>query len=240
MTADIDRLILIELVSVFSTAINSRPGFEGSDTWQLVFGISLTYVLTYALGKIYISCSESLSNKYSFSRLFPLISTATCLIIFVVKSSLALSLGLVGALSIVRFRTAIKDPEELIFLFVSIGLGLASGAGQYLAALVGFIMISLGSYVLKLRKSKSSSNNLFRINVDCFDSAKIMPLVEIFKKHTQRVDIGHLLTSNKIKSECSINFSISIRDIQKLVNLKEELNSTFPDAKFNFIELKSI
>ena len=52
------------------------------------------------------------------------------IIITIVKSSLALSLGLVGALSIVRFRTAIKDPEELSFLFISIAIGLGMGANQ--------------------------------------------------------------------------------------------------------------
>lgn len=51
------------------------------------------------------------------------------LVIFVVKSSLALSLGLVGALSIVRFRTPIKGPEELVYLFLSIAIGLGFGAG---------------------------------------------------------------------------------------------------------------
>ena len=49
---------------------------------------TLSYFLNYALGKVYLRCSDSLSNKYAFSRLFPIISAATCLIIFVVKSSL--------------------------------------------------------------------------------------------------------------------------------------------------------
>ena len=153
-----------------------------SDIWQLVVGIFLTYILSYLLGKVYLKCSDSLSNRYAFSRLFPLISSATCLIIFVVKSSLALSLGLVGALSIVRFRTAIKDPEELIFLFVSIALGLAAGAGQYVAAIVGFVMISSGSYFLKIRRNKSTSNNMFRVTIESFDFSEITSLIEILKK----------------------------------------------------------
>ena len=72
----------------------------------------------------------------------------TMIIITVVKSSLALSLGLVGALSIVRFRTPIKEPEELAFLFFSIGLGIGLGDNQrmltLLALLVGLILIGLG------------------------------------------------------------------------------------------------
>ena len=115
------------MLATLPPQVNLAAQASSSDIWQLVVGITLAYSLSYILGKVYVKYSDSLSNRYAFSRLFPLISSATCLIIFVVKSSLALSLGLVGALSIVRFRTAIKDPEELIFLFVSIAFGLAAG-----------------------------------------------------------------------------------------------------------------
>ncbi|MCB0333061.1 MAG: DUF4956 domain-containing protein, partial [Bdellovibrionales bacterium] len=72
---------------------------------------------------------------------FVMLATTTMLIISIVKSSLALSLGLVGALSIVRFRSAIKEPEELTFLFLCIALGLGFGAGQRLVTGLGFFLI---------------------------------------------------------------------------------------------------
>ena len=71
---------------------------------------------------------EELSNRKIFSKNFFIITTTTMLIITVVKSSLALSLGLVGALSIIRFRAAIKEPEELGYLFLTISIGLGCGA----------------------------------------------------------------------------------------------------------------
>ena len=64
---------------------------------------------------------SSLSNRREFSRTFPMILMTTILIISIVKSSWQLGLGLVGALSIVRFRTPIKEPEELAYLFLAIG-----------------------------------------------------------------------------------------------------------------------
>jgi uncharacterized membrane protein YhiD involved in acid resistance len=75
------------------------------------------------------------ASSNSISRIFPLLTMVTIAVIAVVKSSLALSLGLVGALSIVRFRAAIKDPEELVYLFLCIGIGLALGAQQVWLAL---------------------------------------------------------------------------------------------------------
>ena len=77
------------------------------------------------------------------------------LIITIVKSSLALSLGLVGALSIIRFRAAIKEPEELAYLFISISIGLGFGANQAIITTLAFIIIIL--VIILLKKSNDHS-----------------------------------------------------------------------------------
>ena len=106
---------------------------------------------------LYMRFSRSQSNPEGFSAGFVPLTVATVLVISVVKSSLALSLGLVGALSIVRFRAAIKDPEELIYLFFCIALGLALGADQMLAAFVGllaftFFVVALHHTRIRIRR----------------------------------------------------------------------------------------
>src|SRR5436190_937372 len=90
---------------------------------QVVINLCITAVLSFILAKVYERYGHSLSNRKMFARMFTVISMATMLIITIVKSSLALSLGLVGALSIVRFRTAIKEPEELTYLLINIAIG---------------------------------------------------------------------------------------------------------------------
>ena len=75
-------------------------------------------ILSFFVQLFYIKYSSSLSNKKEFSKNFVILGLTTCIVITIVKSSLALSLGLVGALSIVRFRAAIKEPEELVYLFL--------------------------------------------------------------------------------------------------------------------------
>ena len=102
---------------------------------SFIISIFIGYVLSFFLGKIFIKEGKTISNKRSLSRIFPLLTITTTIVIAVVKSSLALSLGLVGALSIVRFRTPIKEPEELTYLFLSIAIGLACGANQFSLAL---------------------------------------------------------------------------------------------------------
>ena len=92
---------------------------------------------------LYRQCNASVSDADSVARIFPLLTMVTIGVIAVVKSSLALSLGLVGALSIVRFRAAIKDPEELVYLFLCIGVGLALGAEQPLLAIAIVVVVTL-------------------------------------------------------------------------------------------------
>ena len=87
-------------------------------------------ILSFFVQLFYINFSSTLSNRVHFSKNFVVLGVTTCIIIMIVKNSLALSLGLVGALSIVRFRAAIKEPEELVYLFLIITSGLGCGSGQ--------------------------------------------------------------------------------------------------------------
>ena len=89
---------------------------------SMILALFLAALLSYILGKLYIKYGSCLSNRAKFAGNFMILTTTTTLIISVVKSSLALSLGLVGALSIIRFRAAIKEPEELAFLFLTVSV----------------------------------------------------------------------------------------------------------------------
>ena len=97
---------------------------------NLAINLLLAIFLSGLVAWFYANYGKSLSNRTKFAQILPILALITVLIISIVKSSLTLSLGLVGALSIVRFRTAIKEPEELIYLFMTIAIGLGLGADQ--------------------------------------------------------------------------------------------------------------
>jgi hypothetical protein len=115
------------------TTLSSLPGF--------LVHLAIAALLAFLLGRAYMRFAASPSNRRAFAGNFVLLAVTTALIISIVKSSLALSLGLVGALSIVRFRAAIKEPEELVFLFIAIGIGLGLGAGQVVVTVVAVLLI---------------------------------------------------------------------------------------------------
>ena len=100
------------------------------DIVALVINFSLCICMSFLVRAFYIKYSVSLTGKHHIGVVLPILAAIIFLVIMVVKSSLALSLGLVGALSVVRFRTPVKEPEELVYLFLVIAIGLGYGAGH--------------------------------------------------------------------------------------------------------------
>ena len=102
---------------------------------SIIYSMVLAAACGEIIARFYRKYATTLGNRVAFSETFWLLAAVTATVIMIVKFSLALSLGLVGALSIVRFRAAIKEPEELVYLFLIIAIGLAAGAGQLLGCL---------------------------------------------------------------------------------------------------------
>lgn len=113
------------------------------ELYPLLKGFGIEVVLTALIFLHYRRFGSALTGKQSFGPVLPLVGLTTFLVITVVKSSFALSLGLVGALSIVRFRTPVKDPEELgyIFLTIASGIGMAAGQARLTALIVVLILL---------------------------------------------------------------------------------------------------
>ena len=127
--------------------------------------IFLSIFLSFLVQQFYIKFSTTLSNKKEFSKNFLILGATTTIIITIVKSSLALSLGLVGALSIVRFRAAIKEPEELVYLFLIISIGLGCGAGQLFTVTLGIVIILSLIFIVSKIKSKNNIKNLDKLSL---------------------------------------------------------------------------
>ena len=104
----------------------------GSSASEFIIGLLITILLSILIKKIYLRFSNSVSNKSIIADIFPLFSVSIFLIVITIKSSIVLSLGLVGALSIIRFRTAIKEAEQIVYFLILTGISIAVAAGSYL------------------------------------------------------------------------------------------------------------
>jgi len=104
----------------------------------------------------------------------------TTFVILAVTSNIIISLGMVGALSIVRFRTAIKDPMDLVFLFWAIGAGIVLGAGLVLLAALGSLIIGA---MLVAFVSRSATETPYMVVVNCDDEAAEARALDVMKKN---------------------------------------------------------
>ena len=207
---------------------------------SFVYSIFLSYILGYLLSILYVNNARTLSNHQSLSRIFPILTVTVTIVIAVVKSSLALSLGLVGALSIVRFRTPIKEPEELTYLFLAIAIGLASGADQYLSAIIGFILISLGVILNNRLRRKVLNKNAFKLSIRGIDVNDISTLISIASRSAHRIDFNSLIIEEKkIQGNTSITLSILLNSFNETKPMVESLNNAFPDASIAILDIKN-
>ena len=145
------------LKSLENFILNSAPDISYSN---FVIAILVSALLAFIVKLAYIRISRTLNDREYFSDIFVPLAIITTLVITVIKFSLALSLGLVGALSIVRFRAAIKEPEELVYLFFIIGIGLDNGANQFLVSIICTFFIILILFIKKYYDDKKNDQNL--------------------------------------------------------------------------------
>lgn len=126
-------------------------GFTNTDipTIQIVLTLGITFVIAMYIYFIYRFVSRTSLYDKGFHISMAIISVITAGIIVAMQSSIVISLGMVGALSIVRFRTAIKNPMDLLFLFWSIGTGIICGAGLFEIAFVVSLMVTIGIFILE-------------------------------------------------------------------------------------------
>ena len=205
----------------------------------LVFvgNLLIAFLLSHILSLVYVKYSNSLSNKKIFSNNFYLITLTTTLIITVVKSSLALSLGLVGALSIVRFRAAIKEPEEIAYLFLCIAIGLGLGANYTLVTVTGFFIILALTIVINLFSKKSFDNEEMFCTISLNKKFVLEELLSVLKKHSNYL----FLRDFDITSEFSqVGLIINFKNSNNILSLTEELNHTYPGVNIKFLNKQAL
>jgi hypothetical protein len=202
---------------------------------MFIINLISTAILALVLRVVYMRYGNSLSNRDQFSKNFFLIAMTTMLIISIVKSSLALSLGLVGALSIIRFRAAIKEPEELAYLFIAISLGLGFGADQGLITFIALIIIisilvilsSIDTDVIK------SSNLLVTISSQNPENLKADLIINILSDHCSFIELKRL---DEGKNFIEMSLLIEAASFPRIMDAKNEILAIEEDTKITFLD----
>ena len=205
--------------------------------FEFIVNFLLTFICSWILSKVYKTYGTSISDRSLFSKNFIFISLTTMLIITIIKSSLALSLGLVGALSIIRFRTAIKEPEELMFLFISIALGLGFGANQTFITFIGYVLIIIAIVLLSYTsENKFEKNNML---IEITSSNKLIQINDIKKIIMDNSKEVELKRYDRNSENIEYIFIAKLVDSIHLENIDQEVTKLDPGIKISFIDYSS-
>ena len=189
-------------LSNFSTSISLST---------IVFTLLYSFLISLFVYFIYKLTTKSVIYSKKFNITMSLMSIITSAIVLSMQSNITVSLGMVGALSIVRFRTAIKEPRDLLFLFWSISNGIIIGSQIYSIAIVLAIVLGIAMLFFDIIPEKRTP---------C--------ILVIYYKSIDLKEIENILMSNKIKykfksnnmttKECSCIYEINIKKNKEFIN----------------------
>ena len=212
-----------------------------NDLTVILLNYAFCVLCAFSLKIIYENKSTSLSGKFHIGIVIPILAQITFFIILIVKSSLALSLGLIGALSIVRFRTPIKEPEELVYLFFSIAIGIGFGAGQTLITSIIFILIAGTIYFFSSKKSNTSIidyNLLVEIPYEDLQKPEQAYVLQNIKTYFLNYHVSKIEIDDGVR--LLIVLEVSSHEIEKIGEFGEAIKSKYNNSKISYFENRII
>ncbi len=152
---------LLNFTDVIKNSILKSDTFGNLTTIDIFIGLLIAYMIGMFIFFIYKKTFRGVVYSFSYNFSLVLMTMVTSLVIMTISSNIVLSLGMVGALSIVRFRTAVKDPLDIVYMFWAITAGITVGAGLYQLAVIGALLVGLT--ILTMNIFKSSKNTYILI-----------------------------------------------------------------------------
>ena len=202
-------------------------GFTGGDisTGRIAATLAVTALIAIYIFVIYRVVTRKTFYSKTFNISLTALAVSTAAIILAMQSNLVISLGMVGALSIIRFRTAIKDPMDLVFLFWSISIGIICGAGLYEIAVITSLLVTVGIICLDLVPT-SKAPMMLVVNATALDAeAAVLDAVKaagkICKVKSRNYTEGHLdmIIEVRVAEEAKLVKTVSEIETVKSVSL---------------------
>lgn len=200
---------------------------------DFIINILVAALLSFIIKIFYIKFATTFSNREKFSSIFLPMALSTLLIITVVKASIALSLGLVGALSIVRFRAAIKEPEELTYIFLIIGIGLTCGANKPMLAIAAIALILPLIYLnTRMGNRKVMTKDKLLINIRTAST----DVDVISKALSQNLKYVELKRMEDNADGLFLTFVTQVDDVQSISVIRQQLKSLDQNMQLTIID----
>lgn len=200
-----------------------KSGFLDNITSVSILDMMITLVLAFGIGMfiflVYKKTYSGVMYSSSFGVTLIALTMITSQVILAVTSNVVLSLGMVGALSIVRFRTAIKEPLDIAFLFWSIAVGIILAAGMIPLAVIGSVVIGV---ILLVFVNKKSHVNPYIVVLSCINHDSERAALEFLEKQVVKCVVK---SKSAQKGAIELNMEIRMKDENTdFVNILSEMN----------------
>jgi uncharacterized membrane protein YhiD involved in acid resistance len=192
---------------------------------QLVANLLVALVCGLLISFSYRITSDSLNFSPTFVRSSVVLSMITALVIMVIGNNLARAFGLVGAMSIIRFRTAVKDVQDIVYIFFALAAGMAAGVGFRGIAIAGTLLI-IGVLILlhRIRYARPSKNQ-FLVQFQCALPEGEPSYMHVFHRWDAKTSLTNMrsLGSGDL---FELTFTVELKDVHQRNDLMRELNRT--------------
>ncbi len=209
------------------------------DAVTVTYNLLLSCILGIIISTIYKITHKGLSYSQSFMLTIVFVTVVVCMVMMVIGNNLARAFALVGALSIIRFRTVIKDTKDTSYVFFGLAAGMAAGTSSYFLAVIGVIIISLLSIFLYKTNYGSiyKSEIILRFRADTNIKAAIYN--KILNKYAISSSILHIEPSSEKKSSNIITFDLVLKKNINLENLSSDLQKVKGLSEIKLIASKT-
>ena len=207
----------MKFTDVIKKSVLEVSSYTDISVSRILITLGITFLLAIYIFFVYRMITKSDFYFKNFNVSMAIISVITAGIVLAMQSSIVISLGMVGALSIVRFRTAIKDPMDLLFLFWSIGMGIICGAGLFDLAIVLAVVITIGILCLDMLPIKMSPNVII-INANSKEVEN-----DIYTLLKSRKAVYRVKSKNITKDGLDMIMEVKTKDENALVNEISEI-----------------
>ena len=206
---------------IFSNSfLAMQHGLTKISPLDIVINLSVSFLVAIFIFNVYKKTFQGVLYQRSFNISLVAISMVTTLVIMIISGNLILSLGMVGALSIVRFRTPIKDPIDLVFIFWAITVGIANGVGYFSISIIGSLVLTI---VLLLMTKKTDIEQPYLMVLQLSSTQDSKPILSDIKKYVNRFILkSQTITEEQIEITAEIRLKNSDTDF--LHTLKREHN----------------
>ncbi len=205
----------------------------------LVANLVVGAVLSAILAWHYVRFGRTFGNRSKLAHVLVIITVVTVFIVTLAATSVGLAIGVLAAVSIIRFRTPIKEPEELAYLFFALGLGFGLGANEALATCISFFVVLAVLSLRGLFRRTGEDENFF-VNVEVRQAASSVAVVQalsdalaphVARVHTRRIDLAG--------TTLNATFQVDVRSRDEVARAVDAVAAAYPGASVSFVEQRN-